>query len=621
MGFEAWSTWRSHTAKNVVIIALVFIILWMALASQQNMVRCFSVPQNVPDVEYRQPDATLERSRYQWKLGHAGSTMQIIDECSDEERSKHNKSWDMVMAKRLRTWRHGSKESERTISNPSGPGSSLAATRYVRQFLRQVFDDLNIHTFLDAPCGDMTWMPYVNLTGVDYYGGDISPSLVAHNTDLFGEDARFANKFQVFDITCMIPPKIDMIHTRDVFLHISSDLSLRALKNFERSGSGYVAITHWPDASGDTNEYHPTRSEKAYPEAFKVKASEAQVIGSHKYNLELPPYCLPPPLYSTQNLFGVPGSSVMGVWKLPALGRGTRPQCTKQTVASPAQLIDSYEVSVCRGQTCTASFSSGLFADFLQSPKLLGGPLQPCCTICGDVTTSACSNSRNEEQIFLSHVLPFVTYTMPDHPVFLEMGGYDGWHETNTHFLEQCLGWKGILIEANPRMFKRMKQLRPGTLNIRSAICREAGHVKFAGNHPGAHIATELDDSGYTVAPCRPLREFLSSLNVSRIDFFSLDVEGFELQVAESVDWSQFSAAFLVVEELSKHQQKNEQVRELLTQRAGMEILAQQCWKPTACDAYFVNPRFVDVAAAKKHLASVPLPKGFRPPDQCRPKL
>ncbi|CAE7402991.1 unnamed protein product [Symbiodinium pilosum] len=218
------------------------------------------------------------------------------------------KKWDETMIHRLENWKLKGKGKQ-----PSGPGSSLASTAKVRPFLRDVFDKLAIQTFLDVPCGDMTWMPHVNLTGVDYMGGDISSSLVADNLASFAADPRFANKFAVFDITCMIPPKVDMIHTRDVFIHLDSDHSLKALQNFEKSGSKYIAIPHWPSSRGGSNVFHPNGS--AYE-------------NYHTFNLHLPPFCLPAPLYSVQNGGGATG--VVGVWKLPALGHGSRPECRNQ---------------------------------------------------------------------------------------------------------------------------------------------------------------------------------------------------------------------------------------------------------------------------------------------------
>ncbi|CAE7211591.1 unnamed protein product, partial [Symbiodinium necroappetens] len=223
------------------------------------------------------------------------------NECVQTETERtRTEAWDATMAGRIEKW------AKKEGIQPSGPGSTVEATAKVRPFLREVFDKLKIRTFLDVPCGDMTWMP-----GVEYMGGDISPSLVASNLRSFASDAKFANRFAVFDITCMIPPKVDMIHTRDVFIHLDSNLSMQALRNFERSGSKYVAIPNWPSLDGSSNEYHPKG--QAYDNV-------------HRYNLELPPYCLPSPMYSSQNL-GTDGLNLLGVWELPALGRGTRPGC------------------------------------------------------------------------------------------------------------------------------------------------------------------------------------------------------------------------------------------------------------------------------------------------------
>ena len=166
----------------------------------------------------------------------------------------------------------------------------------------------------------------MNLSGVEYMGGDISPSLIENNLMTFEDDPRFQGRFGVFDITCMVPPKVDLIHTRDVFIHIDSDLSVKALKNFEASGSKYIAVAHWPEDAGEKNEYHPTKFVSGvYDEAHSAQG--AQVIGFHRFNLHLPPYCMPTPMYSVINGRTDGSDGVLGVWPLPALGRGSHPKC------------------------------------------------------------------------------------------------------------------------------------------------------------------------------------------------------------------------------------------------------------------------------------------------------
>ena len=41
--------------------------------------------------------------------------------------------------------------------------------------------------------------------------------------------------------------------------------------------------------------------------------------------------------------------------------------------------------------------------------------------------------------------------------VFLEIGAFDGVTESNTILLERCLGWRGVLVEANPRAWTSLK--------------------------------------------------------------------------------------------------------------------------------------------------------------------
>ncbi|CAE7188316.1 unnamed protein product [Symbiodinium microadriaticum] len=258
-------------------------------------------------------------------------TLAATDECSDWERETHGKSWNLAMLKALRRWSHNGTGMRIGGHQPSGDGSSIWATTPVRKFLRYVFDYLKIRTFLDVPCGDMTWMPEVDLTGVEYFGGDLSSALVTSHLQRFAEDGRFANKFARFDITCMIPPRVDLIHARDVFMHIDTDLSLRAIRNFQRSGSKYLVVPHWPFFDGSSNEYHPADFELAYHNVHDLNPKASQVIGYHHYNLELPPYCFPAPLYWIRNSAIAERNGWLGVWALPALGRGQHSKCLART--------------------------------------------------------------------------------------------------------------------------------------------------------------------------------------------------------------------------------------------------------------------------------------------------
>ncbi len=52
---------------------------------------------------------------------------------------------------------------------------------------------------------------------------------------------------------------------------------------------------------------------------------------------------------------------------------------------------------------------------------------------------------------------------------FVEMGGSNGVTFSNTLVYEYCLGWNGLLIEANPISFQYLEKQRPCTNNFWAA--------------------------------------------------------------------------------------------------------------------------------------------------------
>ena len=113
----------------------------------------------------------------------------------------------------------------------SGPGSTLAFTARIRVHLREWFERFGVRSIVDVGCGDMTWLPSLNLSGVEYRGFDISRVVVRHNNERFQADARFANRFAVLDLRSQIPPRADMVIARDVLFHLPPAVALAALRN------------------------------------------------------------------------------------------------------------------------------------------------------------------------------------------------------------------------------------------------------------------------------------------------------------------------------------------------------------------------------------------------------
>ena len=199
---------------------------------------------------------------------------------------------------------------------PSGPGSSLKATKPLRDMLEAMFQDpsWSIKTFADIPCGDWLWMQEVNLSGIRYLGGDISEETVKRNTECF---SRKGVQFVYFDLTCMVPPPVDLILVRDVLFHLKHDVTLGILTRLARSGARYIATSTFP-GTGKPNQRWGVG--KAYHETLKDRSNSQ--IGSFPIRLTDPPFNLPEPLmYVEENEF-LSKPKIrrrVGVWELHGL--------------------------------------------------------------------------------------------------------------------------------------------------------------------------------------------------------------------------------------------------------------------------------------------------------------
>ena len=186
-------------------------------------------------------------------------------------------------------------------------------------------------------------------------------------------------------------------------------------------------------------------------------------------------------------------------------------------------------------------------------PRLLRDAVRPfdaCCTSCNKSRANSfltCSNSAGEEQFVVSSLLPLLRPNIQHAATYLEIGGFDGIHSSNTLYLENCLNWRGVLIEGHPRSFQQLVANRPGVVALHSAICKRHGTVHFRDAATGSGVVDGTDSSGNAsdgtnsdgtnnssgqrllVVPCAPLSHYLALASLEHLTFFSLDVEGAEL--------------------------------------------------------------------------------------------
>jgi FkbM family methyltransferase len=155
---------------------------------------------------------------------------------------------------------------------------------------------------------------------------------------------------------------------------------------------------------------------------------------------------------------------------------------------------------------------------------------------------------------------------------YLELGALDGVTYSNTKFFQDHLGFKGVLIEPLPSAYEALAQNRSTDYTYNVAISSSKEPVSFVGNWATAgmtsSMAPSFKDAHHSTAPeyrvnSRPLGEVLKGSGITYVDFFCLDVEGGELEVLKTMDWS--IPTYVMCIELDGHnEEKDEACREIL---------------------------------------------------------
>lgn len=153
----------------------------------------------------------------------------------------------------------------------SGPGSQIDQTETIRKELPKIIKDLEINSLLDLPCGDFHWMNKVDLSEVQYIGGDIVTDLIRLNNQMYKSKNI---TFKELDLISDVLPKVDAILVRDCFIHLSEKQIQDALRNIKSSGIKYLITNNFPD----------------FAKNFDIKTGMFRKVNFSKspYNLENP---------------------------------------------------------------------------------------------------------------------------------------------------------------------------------------------------------------------------------------------------------------------------------------------------------------------------------------------
>lgn len=156
---------------------------------------------------------------------------------------------------------------------------------------------------------------------------------------------------------------------------------------------------------------------------------------------------------------------------------------------------------------------------------------------------------------------------------YVDVGANDGCFLSNTYGLYRQ-GWRGLCIEPNPTSYAALSRRRPRDICLHVGVAAEEGQRVLtwaAGLSEGSSFLRPGGAAATETVPVRPLQRILEEYSVPReFDVLSVDVEGMELEVLRSLDWTVFRPRIVIVE-------YNSEGRITL---GGLDVLAPFGYKP-----------------------------------------
>ena len=146
---------------------------------------------------------------------------------------------------------------------------------------------------------------------------------------------------------------------------------------------------------------------------------------------------------------------------------------------------------------------------------------------------------------------------------FVDVGAHHPYRYSNTLFFYKR-GWKGINIEPTPGAIKAFNLFRSRDINLNIGISGKQDKLTFyCFNEPALNgFSKELSEERnstskiYKIEKEIPVETYPLAYVLDRylpagqkIDFFTIDVEGLDLEVLKSNNWDKYKPAFVLVED------------------------------------------------------------------------
>jgi FkbM family methyltransferase len=168
------------------------------------------------------------------------------------------------------------------------------------------------------------------------------------------------------------------------------------------------------------------------------------------------------------------------------------------------------------------------------------------------------SYSQEGEDMILSRL-----FETEDTGFYVDVGAHHPMRFSNTHLFYRR-GWRGMNIEPNPEAMRAFHVFRRRDINLEIGVNESAGALTyFCFDDPALNtFDAQLAESRQETTPYRVEKTMVIDVERLdailsrhlprglRIDFMSIDVEGFDLPVLKSNDWTRFRPRCVLAEAL-----------------------------------------------------------------------
>ena len=156
-----------------------------------------------------------------------------------------------------------------------------------------------------------------------------------------------------------------------------------------------------------------------------------------------------------------------------------------------------------------------------------------------------------------------------DKGFYVDIGAHHPIQRNNTNLLFQK-GWEGINIDVNEFSIDLFNFLRPNDLNLLTAISDKEGEISFYYqkkfsqlNTTDKKIANEHFQGKFKEkkVKCQTIQNILdnSKYKNKKIDFLNIDIEGAEMKVLKTLDFTKHNPTLICIEILEYRQLSAEQ--------------------------------------------------------------